>query len=74
MKNFEFRGIIGQLLYSEKDKIYFGTFENKHGYFGYHGSTEEEAIETFKDTVNAYFEYCEEENLTPYISELIHIA
>lgn len=65
MKLLILEGVVGSLKYSTVDKVFYGKIQGVEGVFSYHGETESEAIEAFRESVGDYKDYCMNEKLKP---------
>lgn len=65
MKLLIHEGVVGSLKYSTVDKVFYGKIQGVDGVFSYHGETESEAIECFRESVDDYKDYCMTEKSKP---------
>lgn len=65
MKLLIHEGVVGSLKYSTVDKVFCGKIQGVDGVFSYHGETESEAIEAFRESVGDYKDYCMSRQIKP---------
>lgn len=65
MKLLLHEGVVGSLKFSTVDKVFYGKIQGVKGVFSYHGETESEAIEAFRESVGDYTGYCLSSQIKP---------
>ena len=73
MKLLIHEGVVGSLNYSTVDKVFYGKIQGVEGVFSYHGETESEAIEGFRESVGDYKDYCMSEKLEPLNITIVNV-
>lgn len=65
MNTLKYKGYIGSVAYSEPDKVFFGKIEGIDGLVNYEGESVQELTDAFKEAVDDYLIFCEENNVKP---------
>lgn len=65
MKLLIHEGVVGSLKFSTVDKIFYGKIQGVEGVYSYHGETESEAIEAFRESVGDYKDYYMSRQIKP---------
>lgn len=65
MEELTYKGYIGSMCYSEKERLLYGKIERINGLVNYEGEGVSELIEAFHQAVDDYLRFCEEENIIP---------
>lgn len=65
MNTMTYKGYIGSVSYSEKDKVFFGKIEGINGLVNFEGESVKELTDAFHEAVDDYLAYCEDEGITP---------
>jgi len=65
MNTLKYKGYIGSVAYSEPDKVFFGKIEGIDGLVNYEGESVQELTAAFKEAVDDYLIFCEENNVKP---------
>ena len=66
MKNtMEYKGYVGNVEFSEEDKVFFGKVIGIKSLVSYEGVTEEELVKDFHNAVDIYLALCEAEGREP---------
>ena len=60
-----YKGYIGSVAFSEKDKVFFGKVEGINGLVNFEGESVEELTDAFHEAVDDYLAYCEDEGIEP---------
>ena len=60
-----YKGYIGTISFSEKDRIFFGKVEGIDGLVNFEGKSVDELTEAFHNSVDDYLEYCKAEGIEP---------
>ncbi len=63
MNTLKYKGFIGNVAYSDEDKIFFGKIVGIEGLVNYEGKSVDELNKNFREAVNDYIAFCEEEGL-----------
>ncbi len=63
MNTLKYKGFIGNVAYSDEDKIFFGKIVGIDGLVNYEGKSVDELNRNFKEAVNDYIAFCKEEGL-----------
>ena len=64
----EYKGYLGSVEFSEKDKVFFGKALGIRSLISYEGTTAEELINDFHNAVDDYLALCIEKGISPEIS------
>ena len=65
MNTLKYKGYVGSVAYSEPDKVFFGKIEGIDGLVNYEGESVQELTDAFKEAVDDYLIFCEENNVKP---------
>ncbi|MBR1401736.1 MAG: type II toxin-antitoxin system HicB family antitoxin [Prevotella sp.] len=65
MNTMNYKGYIGSVAFSEKDKVFFGKVEGINGLVNFEGESVEELTDAFHEAVDDYLAYCEDEGIEP---------
>ena len=68
MNTLKYKGYIGSVAFSEKDKVFFGKIEGIDGLVNFEGESVKELTDAFHEAVEDYLEYCKEEGIEPHKS------
>lgn len=60
-----YRGYKGTIEYSLEDNVLYGEVLGIRSLLSYEGNTLQELKDDFEDTIDDYFEYCKNHNMTP---------
>ena len=60
-----YRGYKGTIEYSLEDTVLYGEVLGIRSLLSYEGNTLQELKDDFEDTIDDYFEYCKNHNMTP---------
>ena len=61
----EYKGYFGVVDYDAEAKIFHGDIINTRDVITFQGTTVSEIEQAFKDSIDDYLSWCEEENVTP---------
>ena len=64
----EYKGYLGSVKFSEKDKVFFGKALGIRSLISYEGTTAQELIDDFHNAVDDYLTLCVEEGIQPEIA------
>ena len=64
----EYKGYLGSVEFSEKDKVFFGKALGIRSLISYEGTTAQELIDDFHNAVDDYLTLCVEEGIQPEIA------
>ena len=64
----EYKGYLGSVEFSEKDKVFYGKVMGIRSLISYEGTTAQELLDDFHSAVDDYFALCEEEGIKPEIA------
>ena len=75
MNTMTYKGYLGSVAYSDKDKVFFGKIEGINGLVNFEGESVSELTQAFHEAVDDYLAYCEDEGIQPtkHFSGLLHI-
>ena len=65
MNTMSYKGYIGTISFSEKDRIFFGKVEGIDGLVNFEGKSVDDLTEAFHNAVDDYLEYCKAEGIEP---------
>lgn len=68
MNTLTYKGYIGSVNFSEKDNVFFGKIEGVNGLINFEGESVQELTAAFRNAVDDYLIYCEEEGIEPHKS------
>ena len=68
MNSLWYKGLIGSVIFSEEDWVFFGKIEGINGMVNFEGQSVQELTEAFHGAVDDYLAYCEEEGVQPHKS------
>ena len=61
----EYKGYVGSMEFSEKDKVFYGKVLGIRSLISYEGTTTDELVAAFHASVDDYLESCREEGTAP---------
>ena len=64
----EYKGYLGSVEFSEKDKVFYGKAMGIRSLISYEGTTAQELLDDFHSAVDDYLALCAEEGITPEIA------
>lgn len=64
----EYKGYLGSVEFSEKDKVFFGKAMGIRALISYEGTTAQELIDDFHNAIDDYLALCSEEGIQPEIA------
>ena len=64
----EYKGYLGSVEFSEKDKVFFGKALGIRSLISYEGTTAQELIDDFHSAIDDYLALCSEEGIQPEIA------
>lgn len=64
----EYKGYLGSVEFSEKDKVFFGKAMGIRALISYEGTTAQELINDFHNAIDDYLTLCAEEGIQPEIA------
>ena len=65
MNTLKYKGYIGSVAYSERDKVFYGKLEGIDDLVNYEGESVQELTSAFHEAVEDYLIFCEEHNCKP---------
>ncbi|MBQ7553761.1 MAG: type II toxin-antitoxin system HicB family antitoxin [Bacteroidaceae bacterium] len=65
MNTMTYKGYLGSVAYSDKDKVFFGKIEGINGLVNFEGESVKELTAAFHEAVDDYLAYCETEGIEP---------
>ena len=65
MNTMTYKGYLGSVSYSDKDKVFYGKIEGINGLVNFEGESVKELTAAFHDAVDDYLAYCEDEGIAP---------
>jgi len=65
MNTMTYKGYLGSVAYSDKDKVFFGKIEGINGLVNFEGESVKELTTAFHEAVDDYLAYCEAEGIEP---------
>ena len=69
MKNtITYKGYIGSVEFSQEDRTFFGKVQGIRSLISYEGTTTEELMKDFIESVDEYLETCKKEGLPPEVA------
>ena len=73
MNTMTYKGYLGSVAYSDKDKVFFGKIEGINGLVNFEGESVKELTKAFHGAVDDYLAYCDEEGISinAYIKEAL---
>lgn len=60
-----YKGYIGNIEFSENDRVFFGKVLGIRSVISYEGTSVDELINDFHDSIDDYLDMCESENIEP---------
>ena len=64
----EYKGYLGSVEFSEKDKLFFGKVMGIRALISYEGTTAQELINDFHNAIDDYLALCAEEGIQPEVA------
>ena len=64
----EYKGYLGSVEFSEKDKVFFGKAMGIRALISYEGTTAQELINDFHNAIDDYLALCAEEGIQPEVA------
>lgn len=61
----EYKGYIGSVEFSEKDRLFYGKLQGMRSLISYEGTNAEDLIEDFHGAVDDYLKSCEQDGIKP---------
>ncbi len=68
MNTLKYKGFLGSVNFSEEDNVFFGKIEGIDGLVNFEGTSVEELKSAFREAVDDYLAYCEQEGIVPHKS------
>ena len=65
MNTMTYKGYLGSVSFSEKDRVFFGKIEGINGLVNFEGESVTELTEAFHEAVDDYLAYCNDEGIEP---------
>ena len=65
MNTMTYKGYLGSVSYSDKDKVFYGKIEGINGLVNFEGESVKELTAAFHEAVDDYLAYCEDEGIAP---------
>ncbi|MBQ4223854.1 MAG: type II toxin-antitoxin system HicB family antitoxin [Prevotella sp.] len=65
MNTMTYKGYLGSVAYSDKDKVFFGKIEGINGLVNFEGESVKELQAAFHEAVDDYLAYCKDEGIEP---------
>ena len=65
MNTMTYKGYLGSVSYSDKDRVFFGKIEGINGLVNFEGESVKELTDAFHEAVDDYLAYCEDEGIEP---------
>ena len=61
-----YKGYIGTISFSEKDRVFYGKVEGINGLVNFEGRSVDELTKAFHDAIDDYLQYCKSQGIEPH--------